>query len=332
MKPRTSRAKPPAQQYDITVKELLQAAPPKFLELVLGAKPAEFLTVEFPKVRLRRPDFLIRTERNDIEQLEIQSDNDDDMEWRMLEYYPLLRKLFGRPPLQRVLYLGQKPLKMIGQINEPNLQFRYEVIDLREIDANALLKSRAIEDHILAILCHADDAQITIRRILHSLTPLPAKIQGDKIEQLLVLSRLRGLTDMVTQEVQQRRKVVKEILYESPAWREYLMELYKELYPEKVDRDVERVQKAAEKKVALAEKKASLAEKKAMLAEKKKAAQQIAQTVRDTRVELLTRQLETLYGKLPKWAHEKIAAAQTRTLEKWMMRLLKAKSLEEVLR
>lgn len=85
MKPRKSTAKQAAQQYDITVKELLQAAPPKLLELILGAPLAEILTAELPKVRIRRPDFVVRTTRGDIVQIEVQSDNDDDMEWRMLE-------------------------------------------------------------------------------------------------------------------------------------------------------------------------------------------------------------------------------------------------------
>ncbi len=300
MNPRKSKTNQAAQQYDITVKELLQAAPPKLLQLIWGTQPVEILTVDFPKVRMRHPDFVVRTKRGGIEQLEVQSDNDDDMEWRMLEYYPLLRKLFGRPPIQRVRYIGLKPLKIVGYIDEPNLQFRYEVIDLRQIEAELLLKSKSVEDRILAILCHADNAQTTIRRILHSLSPLPAKIQGDKIEQLLILSRLRGLTTMVSNEVRQRN-AVKEILRETGVWQEWVNEEAEKISVQKL-------------------------EKAARLAEK-----QAAQARRDERIKLLTRQLETLYGTLPKWANEKIAAAQSRTLEKWMMRLLKAKSLEEVL-
>jgi hypothetical protein len=292
MKPRKS--KQPAQQYDITVKELLQAAPPKLLELILGAKPAEFLTVEFPKIRLRRPDFVVRTQRDDIKQIEVQSDNDDDMEWRMLEYYPLLRKLFGRPPMQIVLYIGPKPLKMAGRIDEPNLQFRYEVIDLSTIEAEVLLKSKSVDDKILAILCHADDEQRKVRRILQSLRPLPAKIQGDKITQLLVLSRLRGLTDMITQEVQ-RQNALREILSESKVFMEWLS-------------------KEAEKKAI------PLAEKKAV------------QLAHKEQVRFFTRLLESKFGKTPIWAKEKIAAANTRTLEKWAVRLLKAETLEEALR
>ena len=320
MKPRTSNTKQSAQQYDITVKELLQAAPPKLLQLLMGKQPVEILTVEFPKVRMRRPDFVARTESGDIEQLEVQSDNDDDMEWRMLDYYPLLRKLFGRPPIQRVLYIGQKPLKMAGRIDEPNLQFRYEVIDLREIDAEVLLKSKSVEDRIMAILCHADNEQRKIRRILQSLTPLPAKIQGDKVVQLLVLSRLRGLTDMVTQEVQ-RKNALREIFSESPALTKWANELAEKIVEQKVEQRVEQRVEQVRKEFQLAQK------KKLQLAEKK-----AVQLRHEEQVKFLTRQLEVLHGKLPQWAKEKITAAPTRTLEKWAVRLLKAKTLEEALR
>ncbi len=190
---------------------------------------------------------------------------------------------------------------MAGHIDEPNLQFRYEVIDLREIDANVLLKSRSVEDRIMAILCHANDEQRKIRRILQSLTPLPAKIQGDKIEQLPVLSRLRGLTNMLTEEVQ-RITILREIFDETPA----LTKWAEERANERAEQRVEKVRKERER--------------------------DLAKTALQAGAKLLTRQLETLHGKLPKWAKEKIAAANTRTLEKWAVRLLKAKTLEEALR
>ena len=324
MKPRKSTARQAAQQYDITVKELLQAAPPKLLELILGAPLAEILTVELPKVRVRRPDFVVRTTRSDIVQIEVQSDNDGDMEWRMLEYYPLLRKLFGRPPIQIVLYIGPKPLKMAGRIDEPRLQFRYEVIDLSKMDAEVLLKSKSVDDKILAILCHADNEQRKIQRILQSLTPFPAKIQGDKIAQLLILSQLRGLANMITQEVQ-RQHTLKEILSESPAWHNLMRELYKETITQEV-------KQAVKNALQLADKKAALAEKRIVQAAEKKAAQRVAQVTHDEQVRLLTRLLESKFGKVPKWAKEKMTAANKRTLEKWAVRLLKAESLEEALR
>ena len=47
---------------------------------------------------------------------------------------------------------------------------------------------------------------------------------------------------------------------------------------------------------------------------------------------LLRRQLERRFGPLPEWADAQITAADTATVEQWGLRLLEARSLEEVLR
>lgn len=46
---------------------------------------------------------------------------------------------------------------------------------------------------------------------------------------------------------------------------------------------------------------------------------------------LLLRQLERRFGPLPDWARDRIASADTGTLEEWGLRLLDAGSLEAVL-
>jgi hypothetical protein len=46
---------------------------------------------------------------------------------------------------------------------------------------------------------------------------------------------------------------------------------------------------------------------------------------------LLQRQLEHRFGKLPKWARTQLAAANAELLETWGLKLLEAKSLEEVM-
>ncbi|MBF0140657.1 MAG: DUF4351 domain-containing protein [Magnetococcales bacterium] len=45
---------------------------------------------------------------------------------------------------------------------------------------------------------------------------------------------------------------------------------------------------------------------------------------------MLTRQLQRRFGSLPDWASEKIAQANSDALEEWSLRLLDARSLEEV--
>lgn len=262
------------QRFDATLKELLQAAPPRLMQMLTGSQPVELLTVEFPKVRMRRPDYVARLKDGRIYHLEIQSDNEVEMAWRMLDYYTLLRRLYGQPPVQQVLYIGDAPLTMVAEIAEATLSFHYELIDIRQLDGQALLASRSLEDNLLALLCRTADPQQTVRRIFSKLDRLPAKMRRDRLTQMLMLSSLRNLTDLILEEV------------------ETMTDLDEALRNSKVGQ----------------------------------------KWVREEAARLLTRQLETLFGKLPRWAKQKIAAAEATQLDDWAVRLLKAKTLEEVLR
>lgn len=66
-------------RYDTTLKEILQAGAPRLWELLLGEQPREFLTVELPSVKMRKPDFVVWLESGALAHLEIQGDNLDDM-------------------------------------------------------------------------------------------------------------------------------------------------------------------------------------------------------------------------------------------------------------
>lgn len=66
-------------RYDTTLKELLQAGTPQLWQMLTGQQVREFLTVEIPSVRVRKPDFLARLENNDLFHLEWQGNNTDGM-------------------------------------------------------------------------------------------------------------------------------------------------------------------------------------------------------------------------------------------------------------
>lgn len=87
-------------RYDVTLKTIFQSPPIKLLEMLTGATPEEFLTVEYPSVKMRRPDLVFRSTDGAIHQFELQSGNDGEMDVRMLEYYPLLWWQFRIPPKQ----------------------------------------------------------------------------------------------------------------------------------------------------------------------------------------------------------------------------------------
>jgi hypothetical protein len=48
-------------------------------------------------------------------------------------------------------------------------------------------------------------------------------------------------------------------------------------------------------------------------------------------VAILRRQLERRFGELPGWVSDRIAAADTMALEEWSLRILDAKTIDEVL-
>jgi hypothetical protein len=97
--------------------------------------------------------------------LEIQSEG-EDMPWRMLEYYILIRRAYGQPPTQIVLYIGEKPAKIPSSIVEERLRFSCDVIDIREIDGQQLIESDSLADNLFAILCKVDDLIEVSHRII----------------------------------------------------------------------------------------------------------------------------------------------------------------------
>lgn len=128
-----------------------QAPPQQLLYLLVGGQAQALLTVEYPSVRLRRPDLVVRLTDGRLFHLELQSDNDATMPWRMLDYYSLLRQHYGQAPHQQVLYVGEAPMTLKARIEESRLTFDYEVRDICTLDGASLLASPVLEDNLLAV-------------------------------------------------------------------------------------------------------------------------------------------------------------------------------------
>jgi predicted transposase YdaD len=94
-------------RYDITLKDLLQSTPDKLFEMLTGARPVEFLTVELPSVQMRKPDFVARLDDGRFYHLELVAKPEESFEARMFEYGALLFRLLRAIPLQHALYVGE---------------------------------------------------------------------------------------------------------------------------------------------------------------------------------------------------------------------------------
>lgn len=117
--------------YDLTLKELFHGAPSRLVQILTGRRAVETLNVEFPAVRKRQPDLVMRLDDGRIYHLELQSGGDAAMPWRMLEYYALIYQHYRAPVLQQVLYVGAGPNPLAESIAQDSLQYRYHVVTVQ---------------------------------------------------------------------------------------------------------------------------------------------------------------------------------------------------------
>ena len=80
-------------------------------------------------------DPLGESDTGDLVQIELQSQNDATMPFRMLEYRVQAFRAFGSFPRQIVLYVGDAPMRMDAGLTVDRLQSRYELVDVRDLDA-----------------------------------------------------------------------------------------------------------------------------------------------------------------------------------------------------
>lgn len=86
-------------QFDTTLKEIFQTPPTRLLEMLCGSEVVELLNIEQPSVKMRRADLVVRLKDGRILHVELQSEDEEDMPWRMLEYYPPIRLAYGQAPI-----------------------------------------------------------------------------------------------------------------------------------------------------------------------------------------------------------------------------------------
>ena len=178
---------------DITLRDIIQGIPPKFVQILSGKNAKKLLDTSLPEVKERRADFLVELEDGSIFHLELQTQNDKNMPFRMLEYFVLISSKYpNRKIKQMVLYVGEKPLNMKDSIEIENLSFSYQLKDIREVSCEELFKSNSLTDKILAVLCDVRNPEKYFRGILTELYKLPERERRDYLKKLLNLLTIRS--------------------------------------------------------------------------------------------------------------------------------------------
>ncbi len=129
--------------------------------------------------------------------IEIQSTNDKTMHKRMLLYHALIYDTYNLDSQHFIIYVGNEDLAMPAHISHKNLQFSYEIIDIRRYDYEVFLRAITPEEVVLAILgnFHQEQPAIVIEQILQRLQSLaPTELAfGKYASQLEIIAQLRNL-------------------------------------------------------------------------------------------------------------------------------------------
>jgi predicted transposase YdaD len=173
----------------------------------------------------KEPDFIRIVETDKAERfilhLEFQTQDEEDMIYRMQEYYGLLRRKYQVPVKQFVIYLGRKTSRMQTSLALEEIFTGFQLTSLRDYSYQSLLNSQIPEEIILAILSNFKEQKPAevIRLILRRLYEIGTEeiVLRKYIRQLSVLARLRNLTKETHKQVQDMGltyDITKDYLYQ----------------------------------------------------------------------------------------------------------------------
>jgi hypothetical protein len=140
----------------------------------LEVNDAELLETEFQRVEDRRADLLLQvnTPQQFLLHIEVQNDNHAQMPLRMLRYRLDIHSAHPELPIyQYVVYIGRHSLRMSNVLQQNDLNYRYHLIDMREIDCQHFLQHDSPDALVLAILCDfkGREPRLVVRHIIQRL-------------------------------------------------------------------------------------------------------------------------------------------------------------------
>ncbi len=204
-----------SKEYDKIIKENIEAIILPLIDKLLGIHPKtiEEIPDALQTTIEREPDLLKKVV--DIEgnvfilHIEFQVKDERMMVLRMLEYKSILLRKHELPIRQFVLFMGKGKAKMPRRLSEliedKQLQFRFDVLNIYDIPHHKLLESDIPEEIILAILCNFSGRKAVevIKDILDKLE----RIADDEIKlqryvkQLSILSKMRNLNELTISKI-----------------------------------------------------------------------------------------------------------------------------------
>ncbi len=214
-----------SSQYDKIFKENIEAVISSIMQNVLEitAISVEELPDDIQHTKERKPDTLkkiIDDKGNTfVLQIEFQVKDEDEMVYRMGEYYFMLERKYKLPVKQFVIFLGSDNPKMPTELDRERLKFSYPLVSLSTFDYHIFLNSDKPEEIILGILANfkGENPENALKQIL---VRVKETTKGDfslnrYFNQLRVLAQLRNLElnlknamDSIAEYIKEERDVL----------------------------------------------------------------------------------------------------------------------------
>jgi hypothetical protein len=221
----TKKKKRQPSQYDKIFKENIEAVISSIMQNVLEitAVSVEELPDDIQHTKERKPDTLkkITDDKGNtfVLQIEFQVKDEDEMVYRMGEYYFMLERKYKIPVKQFVIFLGADKPKMPTELDRERLKFNFPLISLSNLDYHIFLNSDKPEEIILGILANfkGENPENALKQIL---VRVKETTEGDfslnrYFNQLRVLAQLRNLElnlknamDSIAEYIKEERDVL----------------------------------------------------------------------------------------------------------------------------
>jgi hypothetical protein len=202
-----------AQDYDKIFKENIEEIILPLAEKLLQIQPEKLEEIpdDLQTTIERKPDFLKKVIHQDsskdyILQIEFQKDDEPKMVYRMNEYCAILLRKYGLEVRQYVFFIDMGKAKMSTSLTYPNLNFKFQLLNLQDFDYQQFIKSDKPEEVILAILANfgKDEPETVVKMVLSKLKSLPTEtLRREKcVKQLEILSNLRNLQAEIIKQLE----------------------------------------------------------------------------------------------------------------------------------
>jgi hypothetical protein len=165
----------------------------------------EIINQEFTRVESRESDLLFQN-GDEIVHIEIQNNNHKHMHLRMCRYYTDILFLYEDYKVsQYMVYMGKEKCYMKSQIKRDKIDYSYDIIDMRDIACEELLKSNDPSAVAISILCDFkdEDKQMIVNTILRKLREMNDDKEFENyLEMVTLYSTNRGLEKEVEKGVE----------------------------------------------------------------------------------------------------------------------------------